>query len=360
MKLIQKHAQKARHRRSPLSMSIELLAPCNLKCPHCYVSHNKKNHLTFQVLDDLLEQFSNGGGFEVTLTGGEIGLRKDLFRIIQSARDRFLSVRLLSSGTRWGPSEWDRIAELGVNKVRMSLYAMDPDVHDAVTLVKGSHERTLATAYGLMERGVEAAFSCPIMTTNAHEVPRVLDFANELGVELAIDPHITQTDAGDERPKELAADVEELTALFRDPKVRAHFSTDNPCETPADELRTCSVGRSSAFIDCKGDLYPCTTWHRPAGNILNQRLLDIWRNSPELNFARSITLGDQEGCRGCGDAGVCNQCVAMNLQERGDVAKPSQTVCDASAAKSIALYGESKQLRRKPIAQARASLPIVA
>src|SRR5688572_2444389 len=89
---------------APHSVTIELLAPCNLRCPHCYVTHSAKNKLSYEVVVDLLDQMAALGVFSVTFTGGEVGLRKDLFELIAEARQRRFAVYLLSSGTLWGPA----------------------------------------------------------------------------------------------------------------------------------------------------------------------------------------------------------------------------------------------------------------
>ncbi len=331
-------------RNVPLGSTIELLAPCNLHCTHCYVTHSKKNRLTLPVLVDLFDQMAEAGSFSVSLTGGEIGLRKDLFQIIEAARQRYFAIRLLSTGTLWREQHWDRIAELAVQDVRMSVYAVDAAVHDTVTCTPGSHTKTMTSVMGLRERGVNVTLACPIMATNAHEVLRVVELGEQLGVDVAIDPRITWTDASNETPATTRASVEQIAEVYRDERVRKRFApSEQSCAAPQDDDTPCSVGRQYSFIQCTGDVLPCSNWPRSCGNVLEQRYLDIWRNSLGLGFARSVSHKMLTGCDGCGDRGDCHPCIAMNLQERGSVALPAQTTCDSTAAQAIAFFGASRQ-----------------
>jgi AdoMet-dependent heme synthase len=348
-------ARKAHERNVPLSSHVELLSPCHLKCPHCYVTHNKKNVLTLPVLEDLFEQMAAAGSFFLTLTGGEIALRKDLFDIIAAARRRFLAVKLFSTGTLWGAPEWDRLAELGVEDVRMSLYAMEPEVHDAVTLTPGSHERTMATAAGLRERGVGVSFSCPILSTNAASVPAVLDYGASIGATIGTSARIVWSDRDDPRPASTKATYDQLVSLFHDTRMKELFVSDEETCTPWDPEATCAIGRVSTFVQSTGDVLPCGNWPRSGGNILETRYLDIWRNSPEFAYARSITRKHLTGCTSCGDREECSPCPAMNLRETGDVASPSLTVCTETAVVSALKHGESRQTSFR-----RSRLPIVA
>lgn len=344
MNLTDEFNERARARGVPAKLTIELLAPCNLACPHCYVTHTKKNRLTRDVLIRIFDEAAQAGTLELQLTGGEIGLRKDLFDIVADARARHFAVSLLTSGTRFGPREWDRIADLGVSTVRLSLYAMTACVHDTVTATPGSHELTLATVRGLHERGVQVSVSCPALAANAHEVGKVAAFARALGIEVGVDAHITLTDRGNAATKSTAASFDQLVEMFSDPEVRPLFyMPDSACRTPASSETSCSVGQHSAFIQCTGDLYPCVNWPTPAGNVVDTSLVELFRTSRVFEHARAVTFASQTGCNGCGDKHLCKPCVAMNLAENNSIGEPSSIVCRTTAALATAYHGGSNQ-----------------
>lgn len=328
--------EKATASRRCVRTTIELLSPCNLKCPHCYVTHSKKSRLTLPVLDDLFAQLEAHGAMYVTLTGGEIGLRKDLFDIIKKARDRYFAVTLISTGTLWQEREWDRLAELGVDWVRMSVYGVTDCVHDAVTLTPGSLQKTLASAKGLMERGISVGFQAPVMKTNAHEIGDLIDFAQAFGVELAVDPNITWTDASDPKTLATRADLETLVSVFSDPRVRSFTPADEACSTLDENQAPCAVGLASCFIQSTGDVLPCINWPQSGGNLTEQRFIDIWEQSEVFAFARGVTRKNLTTCSGCGDKSSCKPCAAMNLRETGQIGDASETICQSTAARRVA------------------------
>ena len=345
----------ARRLQVPVSATIELLSPCNLRCVHCYVTHAKKTALRGEALYKLIDDLAAAGTMTLTLTGGEIGLRKDLYDIIAYARAKHFEVRLLSSGTRWEEKDWDRIAELGVAGVRFSLYGSCDHVHESVTLVDGSFERTVASAKALKARGLDVAFSCSVMHLNAHDIGNILELGEREGIEVVIDPQIVHTDAGDKAPAQTRATFEQLVTMYGDARVRALYYAEDPCASPDKSLKPCGVGDKSVFIRSTGEVFPCSRWPIAGGNVLETPVLDIFRHSAAFQDTRALTFAKLSGCSGCGDAGVCNPCAAINVQESGTVSAPADSICLTTAARATAFHGASKQQR-----SFRASLPIVA
>jgi radical SAM protein with 4Fe4S-binding SPASM domain len=321
----------------PVDTTIELIPRCNLRCVHCYVEESKANLLTPSVLRNLIDELADAGSFGLTFTGGEPGIRTDLFELIAYARRRRFSVTLLSNGTMWGPSDWDRLAELAVSKIRLSLYAVEAAVHDAVTGVAGSHARTMATLEGLLARHVPVSVACPVLDLNAGSVAALADLAAHLDIAFGIDGNLALTETGGTNPKKHLASQQQLTEAYRaagaaDPQLRP----DGPLHRPDARARPCNVGESAAFIDCTGNIRPCAKWPDVAGNILRGRFLDVWRKSPVFRRARSITYEELTECRTCDQAVACRPCVAMNLKEEGTPGRAAACLCTNVAAKAAA------------------------
>lgn len=349
-KMLTSLARRARDLQIPTNTTIELLARCNLQCRHCYVVHDVESELTQEIVEDLLAQLHALGTFQVNLTGGEIGLRSDLFDIIAAARRRWFSVHLLSNGTLWQAPEWDRIADLGVSGVQVTLFSTSCEIHDAVTGVAGSHGKTSATLRGLLDRGVEVAISTPVLAANVDEVAGVIELAHDLGISISLDPNLQSTHTGDPTPKACIAPLDRLLRLYSDQHYLEWVDrvSRNPCLVPGQPAsepgaRPCAAGESSTFIRCSGDLYPCLAWPQSAGNIIEQRYVDIWHQGAELERARAVVNETLTTCQACGDRAFCRPCAAMNLQDTGSMAAASPTFCHTTAARSIAQRGFSDQ-----------------
>ena len=71
-------------------------------------------------------------------------MRRDCFEIIEYARSLRFNVKLKTNAMLIREKEARRLRALGVEQVQISVYSHRPEVHDAITKVPGSLERTLA------------------------------------------------------------------------------------------------------------------------------------------------------------------------------------------------------------------------
>lgn len=329
----------------PLSATLEIIAACHMRCIHCYVTHSRPATMDLPTLEGLFAQMAELGQLSVTFTGGEIAVRKDLYEIIAAARRHHFRVDLLSSGTLWDAADWQRIADLGVGYVRLSVYSLDPAVHDAVTLQKGSWEKSMATAHGLREHGIQVDFSCPVLSTNADTIPDFYAWCQDNGFGMLLGPTIYGGDQGDPSPRQTRATGAQLARLYADPGIKKLLqgAKEDPACAPQSEDRPCAVGENSYFINSVGDIYPCSMWREPAGNIHDESIGDIWYRSKVFGKARAVTLGSFQSCMRCGDVGACRPCAAANLEVHGDTTKAASHVCADTARRAEAWHGGSKQ-----------------
>ena len=113
----------------PVSVQIELLNQCNLRCVHCYLTDYQNKGLAFDVVINLLENLRKLGTLTVVFTGGEIFLRSDIFEIIQEARKRFFSVVLLSNISLLDEDDIQRLSELDIHYIAVSLYSLRHEIY---------------------------------------------------------------------------------------------------------------------------------------------------------------------------------------------------------------------------------------
>jgi MoaA/NifB/PqqE/SkfB family radical SAM enzyme len=95
--LLQDLTGKALELGTPLSVHIDLTYRCNERCVHCYLDHEDHGEMTTVEVKDLLDQLANAGVFFLTLSGGEILLRRDFFEILGYARALTFCVKLKSN-----------------------------------------------------------------------------------------------------------------------------------------------------------------------------------------------------------------------------------------------------------------------
>lgn len=135
---------EAARRSIPLDVSLELTHHCNFRCQHCYIpDFNLRDGLSTERVLHLLEELAECGTMFLTLTGGELFLRRDWASIARRARELGFSLRLFSNGALIDDAVADQIAPLHA-MVEISLYAMDAAVFDELTARPGAFVRTIA------------------------------------------------------------------------------------------------------------------------------------------------------------------------------------------------------------------------
>ena len=111
--LMQEVTIRALQHNVPLNAQLDLTYRCNERCVHCYLDHRDHGEMTTAEIKHLLEDMAQAGVFILTLSGGEIFVRKDIFEIIEHARRLMFCVRLKTNATLIGDHEAMRLRDIG-------------------------------------------------------------------------------------------------------------------------------------------------------------------------------------------------------------------------------------------------------
>lgn len=323
----------------PLGVQLDLTYRCNERCVHCYLDHEDHGELTTAEIIDLLDQLSEAGVFFLTLSGGEIFMRKDLLEIVAHARRLLFSVKLKTNAVMINAAKAQSIAELGVESVQISLYSHRPEVHDDITKVAGSFVRTVEGARLLKSNGVKVSFANVLMQQNAQDYPHVQALATALGIEFKLDPTITPMMDGNRSILNLNIDAAQLQQVMHDSTL-----VDNAeefCAPPSGPLPhqealqsiPCSAGHTACYISPYGEVFPCVQFPLLSGNVRQSKFLDIWKNSAQLAEVRSIRMSELEGCSSCTHGSSCSRCPGLAYLE-GNMRGPSVQDCEKSFART--------------------------
>jgi MoaA/NifB/PqqE/SkfB family radical SAM enzyme len=309
----------------PLSVLFEVTHRCNLGCEHCYLTEGPvgrprpaSDELSLDEIRTILDDLAEAGTMFLTLSGGEVFMRRDFLAIVAAARERAFSVTVFTTGTLLNPETAAELADLHPLSVEVSVYSARPEVHDRVTRIPGSHERSLRALRLLRERGVIILIKSPLMSVNAGELDDIVALAQELGAGCAFDPMLTPRRDGDQAPLSLAPSAAQLRAFFADPVLAREFAQPVKCLPQAGE-EICGTGRRTCLISPYGDLFPCGVHPIPAGNLRRQRFREIWGGSPLLQELRTQTVAD---LRNGAKAIPGFRCSALALMEDGDFLGP--------------------------------------
>jgi radical SAM protein with 4Fe4S-binding SPASM domain len=336
--LLEEMTEKALRRNVPLSVQLDLTYRCNERCVHCYLDHDDHGEMTTAEIKRLLDQMADAGVFILTLSGGEIFLRKDFFEILEYARwEKLFCVKLKTNAIMIREREAARIRDIGVESIQISIYSHRPEVHDAITLVPGSLKRSLDGARFLKSQGLRVVLANVLMVQNAQDYRGVRALAEEMGVESTLDPTITPMMDGDRGVLSLGVGQKELREVFRDEDLVGNVDEFCAISTPANDSvmssLPCSAGHTNCYVSPYGDVFPCVQFPLPTGNVRQQAFLDIWRYSERMNDVRSIRMTDLPTCTTCSHVSACTRCPGLAYQE-GNMRGPSSQDCQKSFART--------------------------
>jgi radical SAM protein with 4Fe4S-binding SPASM domain len=273
---------------------------------------------------NVLDQLADAGTLFLTLSGGEVLMRMDFFRILEYARELSFCVKIKTNAFMIGEKEADRIRDLGVNSVQVSIYSHRPEVHDAITLLPRSLERSVNGIRFMQQRGLKVIIANVLMRQNFGDYEGVRALANSLGVESTIDPTVTPKMDGDREILGLGIGHQELFEVMRNPGLVGNV--DEFCAPPAETTDAmldevpCSASHTYCYISPYGDVFPCVQFPLPTGNVRKQKFIDI--------RPRELPV-----CGTCSHVGSCTRCPGLAYME-GNMRGPSSQDCEKSFART--------------------------
>jgi radical SAM protein with 4Fe4S-binding SPASM domain len=328
---------RAEQRNIPFSALVELTGRCNLDCAHCYldIAHPPDEMSTAQAFQ-VIDQLQRAGTLFLTLTGGEIFLRRDTLEIAAYARRRGMALRLFTNATRVTRELAEEIARLKPLSVEVSIYGTHAAAHDTVTKRRSTLRRTLRGVVRLRRAGVRVGLKAPLMSSVTGEVDRLFALADRLGAPIVFDPYITPRHDYGDAPLAVRADEEALARALAHPRLGLVGSTLPRPHSPEDI--PCALARRTVKVSPTGDVYPCPTYPTAIGNLFERSLAEIWSGGELLDRLRALRVGDLEGdCHGCQQSGYCSRCTAVALLEHGRELGPSRESCRVAGAKERVL-----------------------
>jgi MoaA/NifB/PqqE/SkfB family radical SAM enzyme len=307
MSMLDRVLGKAQEARIPLWMQIDLTYRCHQRCVHCYLPEAWRRgqgpgpELNTVQLKRILDQLAAAGTFLLALSGGEVFLRPDLLPILEYARAQNFSISLMTTGTLGLNRDILRfLRELGLNGLLLTMFSLNPAVHDALTGVPGSWAILQNTIREARAAGLPVVFNCIAMRPNAREVKALRDFALQAGIPLRLDARLTRRwDGAPHRPG-LALSPEEQENLYKELGLRSEELREPGTIAWDPGIHNCGAGEYSGYITPWGYLWPCIEVPVICGRLQEQSCFrDLWETSLRLREVREVQERLADGQRLC-------------------------------------------------------------
>ena len=323
------------------SVMFELTYRCSEKCIHCYnmgatrndseiSTRGNREELTFEdykrLIDDLYEQ----GLIKVCLTGGHPFSKSFAWELIDYLYNKGIAFDVFTNGQQI-VNDAERLANYYPRVVGVSIYSGISEVHDYITRIKGSWERSMSVVRQLSALAVPMNLKCCVMRPNVKSYYMVADIAKQYGAGPQFEISLTDSIEGDKCvSKYLRMTPEQLEVVLCDDNIPLYVGKEAPNYGGQKKLMTqnpCGAGENSFCITPEGNVIPCCSLHTLFGNLKEQRISDIIEGSKELVYWRGIKLSDYDECGKYDYCAYCNLCPGNNFIEHGTPLKAAEVNC---------------------------------
>lgn len=348
---------------TPGEIDIAITGRCNLKCAYCFYADEMValQDLPTAVWLSFFEELKQLGVMRVSLTGGEVFTRADLFEIIDGLIDNNMRYDILTNGTLITEETLEQFAvgkrRLRLDNIQISIDGSSAEIHNQSR--PNSFERALRGLRLLKEAHIPVNARVTLGQNNLHDLKNLAQLLLEdIGLRQFSTNQASPIGNGCHSQHNLGlrqVDVAEAMAVFKEletcypgritsqagpqakikmyetmERARATGTKDAPWKMGYLSGCGCPFSRISVLHD--GSIVPCHMLHGVRlGNIQHDSLLEIWQTHPDLTALRqrrNIPLDTFAGCRDCEWAPYCSgSCPGPIYEQTGNYNLPNRIDC---------------------------------
>ncbi|MEQ9618406.1 MAG: TIGR04053 family radical SAM/SPASM domain-containing protein [Deltaproteobacteria bacterium] len=337
----------------------EVTQACDLACRHCRaeaISHRDPGELTTLEGFDLINKIHSMGTPIMVLSGGDPVQREDIFQLITHGADLGMRMATIPAATsRLTPELVTGLRDAGVAQIALSLDGPNSDVHDSFRGVPGAFDKTMKGAEYAHAAGIPLQINTTFSSHNFDCFDEIARVVKDLDVVFWEVFFLVPVGRGKVLKQMKALEYEKLfEKLYRfskevdfivkiteaqhyrryvieqETKNRYAGGSYSGIELPGRLTRDFGPGGSIGlapkgvnsgngfvFISHTGEVFPSGFLPISAGNVRDESIVEIYRNSPLFREIR-----DYDGLKG--KCGLCEY----------------RDVCGGSRARAYAVTGD--------------------
>ena len=170
----------------PLDVICEISYVCNLECPTCFrwTAKPDEHELTAEQWKAALLKLRNWlGTFNLTFTGGEPFLRKDILEIFRFAANNGIVTGVVSNGSLIDKELARKIVASGLDGLTLSLNSMVPEIHNKTRGTNAAFDEVMRALDNMQDRnGMRLVLSTTIVKDSVKGLIDVVEFVKKRGL----------------------------------------------------------------------------------------------------------------------------------------------------------------------------------
>lgn len=298
-------------------LSVACTTRCNLNCTYCSKKDRPVEDLDRDLLMGALEASVDLGLTKVEFTGGEALLYPYFWDMVQWLRKRDIVVLIVTNGTLIDRDTAKKLADSEVG-VSISLSTLDAETFDRMSRKKGKLG-TVFNALDLLKAEGYHPDKMPLLSIQSiassetmDELPQLLAFARQQGGMFILNRAIP---VGGMQAENVPSPAALKTFLDRESGgagATVPFSGNSPCNRLT----------AGCYIGPDALVRPCPSIELTAGDLREESLKMIWRNSPILQQSKHIERFLEGSCGTCSEKDRCYGCRAVAHATWGNLTGP--------------------------------------
>lgn len=314
---------------------------CNLKCRYCYNISDRCEwidepdasagpDMTLAEYRRLVEEARDLGVKRFLFTGGEPLLNPLTIEVAKYVTGQGMDTELLTNGILIDEANAGTIAE-SFALITISLDSLDKESHEQMR-GKGTFAKAVNSINSLKAHGAQVRANSVITSVNVHEILATwIEVQDRLKCDYYTPALYIPIREDAETCGELLPVMADL--LKEQDRIRGHFKDKPGIAFKEARIRfSCGIGNGEISVSPDGIVFPCHTLHKPelyCGNLREQRLEQILKESPVLEKLRQFNVNEVEVCAACDFKYLCGGgCLALNYNVYGDFYRKSEFYCD--------------------------------
>ncbi|MEL1136255.1 putative heme d1 biosynthesis radical SAM protein NirJ1 [Desulfitobacterium sp. THU1] len=311
---------------------------CNLKCVHCYMESDAQKYqgeLTTEEAKRFIDDLADFRVPVLLFSGGEPLIRPDFFELAEYAAAKGIRPTLSTNGTLITREVAQRIKNIGVGYVGISLDGLR-EVNDQFRGKVGAFQAAMEGIQNCVAVGQRVGLRFTINSHNFNELDKIFDFIEEENINRVCFYHLVYSGRGNQMIKEDVSPEQSRQAMetivrrtidFEERGLKKEILTvDNHCDGVYLYLRTLQKdpvkaqevkelismnggnrsGIAFAEVDPLGYVHPDQfTQHITFGNVRERKFGDIWT---DLSHPILAGLKDRKPLL----KGRCSKCQYLN------------------------------------------------
>ena len=283
---------------------------CNQKCVHCYAADQKcaeEKELSTDDWKKIIKILRKQKISQVTFTGGEPTMRKDIPELIREAR--WFITRLNTNGVNLTEEYCQELRKAELDNLQVTFYSCDEDIHNRLVGAP-NYQKTLAGIRNALAAGINMSINTPICRLNK-DYKKTLEFLHDLGITYVTCSGLILTgNAREKESEDLRIEGEELYESLKEAVEYAYandmeISFTSPGLVSQERLSqmgldipSCGACLSNMAVTPSGNVVPCQSWlsDDPLGNILTDKWKKIW-NDPRCRKIRENSAKEEQNCQ---------------------------------------------------------------